>query len=222
MGFAHRGLHGPAVPENSLTAFEAALAIGAGIECDLRLTADGVPIVFHDRDARRLCGDPLICAAASLAEIGRLKLWKTDQRVPVLAELLDLVDGRVPLLLELKVERNAARFAAACVAVLRGYPGPVGVMSFSAGVGQWLVRHHSQTRRGLVLSERDSLVRRWSKMRRADPQFLAVKWTELGQPWAHRARAARPLYAWTIRDADARATSMRAADAAIWEADGRP
>lgn len=222
MGFAHRGLHGPGVPENSLAAFEAAIAAGAGIECDLRLTADGVPIVFHDRDALRLCGDPQVCSETIWADLSQLRLSGTEERVPSLKQMLDLVGGKAPLLLELKDERNAARFAAAVVAELRNYDGPVGVMSFAAGVGHWLADHAPAVRRGLVLSGRDSTLRRWHKMRRSEPQFLAVKVTELERAWMHKARERMPVYSWTVRSADDRETAQVHADACIWEADGRP
>jgi len=222
MGFAHRGLHGPGVPENSMAAFEAAIATGAGIECDLRLSADGVPLVFHDRDAARLCGDPRVCSATSWADLAKLRLSGTEGRIPSLAQLLDLAGAKTPLLLELKDERNAPRFAAAVVAELRGYDGPVGVMSFAAGVGCWLDEHAPAIRRGLVLSGRDSTLRRWHKMRRANPQFLAVKITELGNPWVHRARHDLPVYSWTVRSGAERETAQVHADACIWEADGRP
>lgn len=221
-GFAHRGLHGPGVPENSLAAFEAALAMGVGIECDLRLTADNVPVVFHDRDAQRLCGDPRVISRVHRDDLRDLRLGGTDGPIPTLADLLDLTDGRVPLLLELKDERNAQRFAAAVVAALHGYAGPVGVMSFAAGVGQWLAAHAPAVRRGLVLSGRDATLRRRDKLRRADPQFLAIKVSQLHQPWVHAARADTPTYSWTVRSPDDRARVERWADAAIWEGDGRP
>jgi len=205
-----------------MAAFEAAIAVGAGIECDLRLTADGVPIVFHDRNAARLCGDPRVCSKTSWADLTQLRLARTDGGIPSLTQMLELVGGRVPLLLELKDERNGPRFAAAVVAELRNYAGPVGVMSFAARVGGWLAEHAPTVRRGLVLSGRDSTLRRWHKMRRADPQFLAVKVTELEEAWVHRARKDMPVYSWTVRNAEDRETAQIQADACIWEADGRP
>ncbi len=221
-GFAHRGLHGPGVPENSLAAFDAAAAIGAGIECDLRLTADHVPIVFHDRDTQRLCGDALVCSQSHWDQLRTLRLDNTDQTIPSLADLLCRVDGRVPLILELKDERNAARFAGALVPILQEYRGPVGVMSFAAGVAAWFATHAPDIRRGLVLSGRDVTLRRAAKLRRADPDFLAVKVTQLDKPWVHAESAERPIYSWTVRSDKDRLRVERWADAAIWEGDGRP
>src|SRR5687767_1352120 len=90
-GFAHRGLHyGARLPENSLLAFAAAIEAGAGIECDLRLTADDHIIIFHDADAWRMCGSPLQVGESALAELGRLRVG--EHPIPTLAGLLSLVD----------------------------------------------------------------------------------------------------------------------------------
>ena len=107
-GFAHRGLHaGSAFPENSFLAFAAALEAGAGIECDLRLTADNHVLVFHDADAWRMAASPLAIGRSTLAELARLKVG--DRPIPTLAGLLALVQGRVPLLLEAKVDGDVWR-----------------------------------------------------------------------------------------------------------------
>src|SRR5438552_436235 len=101
-GFAHRGLHsGTAFPENSVIAFAAALEAGAGIECDLRLSSDNRIVVFHDADARRMCGSSLQIGTSTMAELGRLRVG--EHPIPTLASLLQTVGGRVPLLLEVKV-----------------------------------------------------------------------------------------------------------------------
>src|SRR5215212_4293301 len=86
VGFAHRGLHyGSQFPENSLIAFAAALELGCGIECDLRLTADDQVVVFHDADALRICASPLRIGGSTLAELGRLRLGEGP--IPTLASL---------------------------------------------------------------------------------------------------------------------------------------
>ena len=113
-GFAHRGLHhAPGIIENSLTSFAAALEIGAGIECDLRLTADDQILVFHDADARRLCGSPEIIGRSTLAGLAHLKLG--GHPLPTLDQLLALVAGRAPMLLEAKVDGGLWRFGRALV-----------------------------------------------------------------------------------------------------------
>ena len=222
-GFAHRGLHGPAIPENSLAAFRAAIDMGAGIECDVRLSGDGEVMVFHDHDLRRLCASALAVEATPAAVLAAQRLAGTAEHLPWLSELLALVDGQVPLLIELKCRGgNAARLAAAVAAELADYAGPVGVMSFEARVGKWFKRHVPWRRRGLVFSERASMIDRWSSMLNASPHFLAIDRAALDRPWVARERKARRVYSWTIRTADQRREAENLADALIWEGDGRP
>ena len=221
-GFAHRGLHGPLVPENSLAAAAAAIAIGAGIEVDLRLSRDGVPVVFHDRDARRMTGDPSVLSSAPAARIAELRLRGVEETIPRLSDLLSLVAGKVPLLLEIKEERNTARFGPALVAALAGYPGPVGVMSFSSAIGTWLRRNAPHIRRGLVMKGGEARFARWYDVRAVDPHFLALNVRHLGSDWAEDMRARMPVYAWTVNSPAARELASEFADAAVWEADGRP
>src|SRR4051794_2489822 len=83
-GFAHRGLHGSDVPENSLAAFESAVALGAGIECDVRLTSDGSAVVFHDADLARMCGVSLEIEQTPAALLAGKCLSVSNQYIPAL------------------------------------------------------------------------------------------------------------------------------------------
>lgn len=220
-GFTHRGLHhGPGFPENSLIAFAAALELGAGIECDVRLTSDNHIVVFHDADAWRLCASPLRIGESGLEDLYRLRLG--EQPIATLASLLALVAGRVPLLLEVKVDGDLWRWVPALRAALDGYDGPFGVMSFDARLPRLLKTNLPHIRRGLVV--RDSLppLRRLWAMQLADPQFLAVEVAALGKHWVARARQRMPVYTWSVGTPEQRRTAAVHADAPIWEADGRP
>ena len=220
-GFAHRGLHrGSDFPENSLIAFAAALEFGAGIECDLRLTADDQPVVFHDADARRMCGSTMRIGQSTLGELGRLKVGNGP--IPTLESLLQLVGGRVPLLLEVKAENDVWRWAPALKRALGDYAGPLGVMSFDARIPRLMQTNLSHIRCGLVIKDRLSTWKRFWAMRLADPQFLAVETSALGKPWVEKARRRMPVYTWTVRTADQRRQAEVHADAPIWEGDGRP
>lgn len=220
-GFAHRGLHyGAGFPENSLIAFAAALEIGAGIECDARLTADDQIVVFHDSDAWRLCASPMRIGRSSLGELGRLRLGHGP--IPTLAGLLALVAGRVPLLIEVKVDGDIWRWIPAIRGVLAGYHGRYGIMSLDARLPRLLKTNLPLVRRGLVVRERTPSPQRWLAMRLASPDFLAVERTALGRPWVARARARIPVYGWTIRTSVEREQARVHSDALIWEADGRP
>jgi glycerophosphoryl diester phosphodiesterase len=222
-GLAHRGLHGAGVPENSLAAFSAAITFGAGIECDVRLSGSGSAVVFHDRDLRRMCDVAVDVETTPTALLTGQRLADTDQHLPALHQVLELVDGRVPLLLELKMcGGNAAQLCQEVTLNLAIAHGPIGVMSFDPKVGRWLRRYAQHVPRGLVIGEDTSWLKRWLALVIAAPQFLAVHRNCLGRVWVARIRKRMPVYAWTIRSAAERAQAEVQADALIWEADGRP
>jgi glycerophosphoryl diester phosphodiesterase len=222
LGFAHRGLHGPGIPENSLAAFRAAIDAGAGIECDVRLSSDGKVVIFHDHDLRRLCASALTVEATSAQALARQQLFDSGEHIPLLTDLLALATDSAPMLIELKCRGgNAAELAEAVVGDLCDYAGPVGVMSFEPAVGKWLARHAPDVRRGLVISRNASAFDRWRGIRGSSPQFLAIDCGAIGQPWVIRERSRRWVYSWTIRSRGDRETAEVHADALIWEGDGR-
>lgn len=221
-GFAHRGLHrAPAIVENSLTSFVAAIELGCGIECDVRLTADNKLVVFHDRDTARLTGIARSVAQSNYSELADLKVG--NHPIPLLEQMLALVAGRVPILVEIKVESN--QFSRIGPALLRAtcyYCGPIGIMSFDPRVARWLRTNAPFLRRGLVIRDRLKPFRRWAAMLLADPDFLAVDIAALPRSWVAAARRRLPVYSWTSRTSADAAQVRRFADAAIWESDGRP
>lgn len=133
---AHRGLHGDGVPENSLAAARAAIEAGYGIEMDIQHTADNVPMVFHDYDLTRLAGEDSYIADLELEDLDDKRLLETDEPIPTLAAMLRLVEGRVPLLIEIKDQdgrlgRNIGELHRHVADQLKSYEGPVAVMSFN-------------------------------------------------------------------------------------------
>lgn len=222
-GFAHRGLHGPGVPENSLAACRAAIELGAGIECDVRLSGDGQVMVFHDHDLRRMCASALAVEASRAEILAGQRLYDSGEHIPWLSELLGLVAGQVPLLIELKCRSgNAAPLAEAVAKELDDYAGPVGVMSFESRAIKWFARKRPYRRRGLVISERASWADRLGGILNASPHFLAVDRAALRRSWVLKARSKRRVYSWTIRTPEQRETAEIHADALIWEGNGRP
>ena len=127
--YAHRGLHGGDVPENSLAAFEKAAEKRYGIELDVQLTKDGVPVVFHDDSLLRVCGVDRLLRDCELSELRQFRLSGSEKEtIPTFAEVLELVDGRVPLLVELKT--GSAGLVRAVVPMLDEYNGSFCVESF--------------------------------------------------------------------------------------------
>lgn len=131
---AHRGLHdgNRSVPENSSLAAECAIEAGYGIECDIRLSRDGKPHVFHDHDLARLCGVPGRVRDCTSRDLAELRLVETGESIPTLASFLVMVAGRVPLLIEMKEEVGIDRrhYVDAVLADLERYDGPAALMSF--------------------------------------------------------------------------------------------
>jgi glycerophosphoryl diester phosphodiesterase len=220
-GFAHRGLHyGAGFPENSLIAFAAALETGAGIECDVRLTADNRIVVFHDADAWRMCSSRLVIGKSTHAELSQVRLGEGP--IPTLESLLKLVNGRVPLLIEVKTENDVLRWMPALRRELAYYEGPYGIMSFDLRIPRLLKTNLPEVRRGLVVRDSLSPVRRRAALWLAHPDFVAVERTTLAKPWVARVRERMPVYSWTIATAEQRSQAQVHADALIWEGDGGP
>jgi len=220
-GFAHRGLHyGSGFPENSLIAFAAALELGAGIETDLRLTADDEVVLFHDADAWRMCASLMRIGESTWRELARLRVG--EHPIPLLTSLLELVDERVPLLLEVKVNDDIGRWVPALRRTLKGYQGRFAIMSFDPRLPRLIKTNVPEIRRGLLVKADLPPLRRRLYLSLADPQFVAVEREALGQPWVQRVRKHSTVYGWTIRTPAERAQAEVHADALIWEGDGRP
>lgn len=133
---AHRGLHGPGKPENSLAAAQAAIDAGYAIEMDIQPAADGTPMVFHDYDLKRLTGEQVMIRAFDPAALATMRLLDTDATIPTLAQMLELVAGRVPLLIEIKDQdgrlgSDIGDLQDRVAAALKDYQGAVAVMSFN-------------------------------------------------------------------------------------------
>lgn len=224
--YAHRGLHGagPGLAENSLPAFAAAVERGYGIECDVRLSADGIVFVFHDARLDRMTDARGRLADLPATALDRIALCD-DGPVPRLSALLALVAGRAPLLIELKIDQGE-RAAPLCRAVrdaLIGYAGPVAVMSFHPGIARWFRAHAPEVPRGLVVTEEGGR-KRWGPARRSlamrliAPDFLAYDIRDLPGPFARLARRrGLPVLSWTVRTPQQWQTVRACADAAIFE-----
>lgn len=222
--FAHRGLHGGAVVENSRAAWAGAIALGHGIECDVQAAADGTAFVFHDADLRRLAGRPERVAALAPAALDATRLTGSDETIPRLTEMLAIVAGQVPLLIEIKADgRRVAPLCRAVRDALDGYRGAAAVMAFNPLAGRWFARHAPGLTRGLVVSEEGKqglrgAAERWLSLWQARADFLAYDVRDLPSRFAGRFRArGLPLLTWTVRSAAAEETAARYADQPIYE-----
>lgn len=234
---AHRALHDrrEGRPENSPAAFRAAVDAGYGIECDVQPSADGVPMVFHDYDLRRLTGIPGRIRGLSAAKLRTLRLLDGDDGIPTLSETLALVSGRVPLLIEIKDQDGdmgpqVGALERAVAEALAGYPGPVAVMSFNPHSVAAFAAAAPGVPRGLTTSAYTAedwplLTPRVRERLRGIPDYDAVgasfishEARDLGSPRVAdlKARGAAVL-CWTIRSPEAEAEARRVADNVTFE-----
>ena len=226
--YAHRGLHSSGVPENSLSAAEAAIAAGLGIECDIQRSRDDHPMVFHDWDLERLTGEAGATEDRVANDLEALGLTGTEEHPVRLATFLDVVAGRVPLLIEIKSRRGYdVQWTCAYVSRLLGnYSGSHAVMSFDPRVPRWFRRHAPLTPCGLVMREDEhgDTQKAWQRkltLWLAKPDFLAYHIVALPSEWVANLRSGGlPVLTWTVNSPETRARALAHADALIVEGAG--
>jgi len=212
---AHRGLWAPdGAPENSLAAFEAACTAGYGMELDVQLSADDIPVVFHDdRLEHRLTKAHGRIAERTAAELAEVRIKDTRETIPTLAEALECVGGRGLVAIELKVlGGHEGRLEQRVARVLEGYKGPAAVISFNPHSIGWFAEHRPKLLRGLNSSsyhdalnwaippeERQALAE-LSHVALARPHFLSLGLDMLPSESGAALRArGMPVLAWTVR-----------------------
>lgn len=222
--FAHRGLHGAGLSENGMAAFDAAIAAGFGIECDVRLSRDGQAIVFHDATLTRLLGSSGRIVDLSAAELDAMTL-PDGGAPPRLAAVRARCGRATPLLVEIKVD--GWRVTPLCSAVATDLAGddaaPTAVMSFNPLAVRWLARHAPKIVRGIVVTQQGKGKWRGRLSRAlalwlARPDFLACDIRDLPSPFASAfRRRGLPVLTWTVRSAQDRRTAVDHADQIIFE-----
>lgn len=233
MPVAHRGLHDIAktVPENSLLAFRKAIEGGFAIELDVRITGDNQVVVFHDPDLTRLCGRQGTVRAMPLAELKTLTLLGTPEFVPSFRDVLDLVKGQVPLVVEIKKDKGepVGILETSVARMLQHYPGPFVVQSFNPRTVKWFQKNAPQIVRGQIATDLANMTKglNWFtrlQLKRAlmtgygDPDFLAYDVRDLPSEITAAARQrGLPILSWTVRSASERARAAAHADNVIFE-----
>lgn len=152
--FAHRGLHDAEnlIPENSMYAFKEAVKHKLAIELDIHLTRDNQVVVFHDELLKRVCGVPGTVESSDYKELQRLRLLNTDERIPLFQEVLDYVNGRVPILIELKLPSQDMRLCSYASDILSHYRGDYLVQSFNSFGVRWFKQNAPHVLRGQLSS----------------------------------------------------------------------
>ena len=229
--YAHRGLYtrDQAIPENSMAAFERAVSHGYGIELDVQLSSDGQVVVFHDDRLMRMCGVDKLVAALTFHQLRRLSLMGTGERIPLFAEVLKLVCGRVPLIIELKMGKRNAELCRKTADLLKDYTGPYCVESIDPRILRWFRKNEVKMVRG-QLSESFSGTKGMPRILKlalrnllgnciAKPHFIAYRYEDASN---RSFRLCRRLFhlltvAWTVRDPESAAFVRRHFDLMIFE-----
>ncbi|MDP4195357.1 MAG: glycerophosphodiester phosphodiesterase family protein, partial [Bacteroidota bacterium] len=150
---AHRGLFDNVkIPENSLTSFQAAVDSGFPIELDVRILSDGHLVVFHDHALARMTGLKGSILKMTLKELKTIKLLDTDQGIPLLSDVLKLVNGKVPLLLEIKTRKNIGWLELKLLNMLSKYKGEYAIESFNPWSIKWFRDNAPEITRGQLSS----------------------------------------------------------------------
>ncbi|MBR2344010.1 MAG: glycerophosphodiester phosphodiesterase [Clostridia bacterium] len=219
--FAHRGLHGEGRAENSMSAFMRARENGFGIELDVRLSADGELVVFHDNDLDRVCGKEGRVADYTAAELREMKLAGTNDGIPTFREVLEAIDGAVPLLIEIKSDKVKDGVSERVLEELKDYRGDYIVESFNPfmlrkirrgrpdiliGILSCIYKKNEKTRGKPLYSLLENLYLNFL-MR---PDFIAYEKDGYAKRnlrfLRHTYRA--PLFAWTIESAEEEAAAI--------------
>lgn len=148
--YAHRGLfdNETDAPENSLRAIRKAVQAGYGIEFDVQLSKDDIPVVFHDASLQRMCGVDGKVWEYTLEELQKMKLGKSNETIPTLERVLETVSGSVPLIIEYKMDRADTKVCKLGNELLKHYEGPYCIESFHPSAVQWYRKNRPDVVRG--------------------------------------------------------------------------
>ena len=147
---AHRGFHSldKSIPENSLLAFKKAIDYGYAIELDIHVLKDGNVVVFHDDNLERMCKKDLKLSDVTYEQIKNMHLLNTNEKIPLLSDVLSLVDGKVPLLIEFKPKGDYRRLCEESMIILKGYKGEYAIQSFNPKIVNWFKKNYPDILRG--------------------------------------------------------------------------
>lgn len=237
---AHRGLHDRAAGriENSLSAAQAAIAHGFAIECDVQLSADGEAVVFHDFNLDRLTAEAGAVSARTAAELGCIVLKDSSDPIATLPAFLDLIAGRVPLVIEIKSRfAGDLRLTRRVAEIVAGRAAPIAIKSFDPdpiallrAEGRTLgleavplgivAEAHYDKGEWLTLSpERQVELPNLLHFERTKPDFLSWRVDDLphAAPFLCRTALGLPVMTWTVRTSEQRQRATQWADQMVFE-----
>ena len=203
---AHRGLHGIDAPENSLAAFGKAIEAGFPIEIDVRPIDDGTVVVFHDDKLTRMTDlDGYVCNMTK-SDLEKVRLRNSDERIPTFKEVLEFVDGRTPLLIEIKNDSTVGQLERDTLELLSSYKGEYAVQSFNPYSMGFFKKNAPQIPRGQLSCFFDKkdlgffkrfVLKRLKMNKVSSPDFISYNHANLPNKYVTKTKL--PTLAWTVR-----------------------
>lgn len=204
---AHRGLHNNEFPENSLGAFQNAINNGYPIELDVHIISDGTLVVFHDDSLSRMTGKDGYLKNLTKSDLENYHLADTEYTIPTFEDVLTLIDGKVPLLIEVKNTNKVGVLETKLLEMLRAYKGEYAIESFNPYVLEWFKNNAPDILRGQLAGffkgEKLAFIKRFALKRMvlnkiAKPDFIAYEASRLPNRFVRKYKSL-PLIAWTVR-----------------------
>jgi len=224
---AHRGFHSiiDSIPENSLIAFKRAVDFDFAIELDVHILKDGKIVVYHDYNLKRITGQNKIIDDCTYDEIKELKLYNTNYKIPLLTDVLEFINGRVPVLIEIKSQRKIGFLEENLCLALSSYKGKFALQSFDFHSIKWLKKNAPNITRGQLIGNlsdlkkyMDLLVNKILFNEINAPRFVAC-FLDYVPNWVVKKRNRQEIYliGWTIRSFEQYRKALKLFDNIIFE-----
>jgi len=221
---AHRGFHNKENPENTLGAFKRAIEHGYSIELDVQLLSDGNVVVIHDNKLSRLCGVDKYLSNCTYNDIKDLKILNSTFYIPTLKEVLDFVDGKTPLLIEIKNTLKVGELESKTYELLKNYSGEFAIQSFNPFSLQWFKINAPNIIRGQLSSFfkgedlswfKKSLLKRLKLNKISSPHFISYNAENLPNKYVKKTNL--PVLAWCIKSQEEYMRVIKHCDNIIFE-----
>ena len=223
----HMGLFNAQLPENSLGAFENAVKHNYPIELDVRIIEDGTIIVFHDEDLNRMCNKDKYFSTLTKKDLKDCKLNNTDFCIPTFEEVLKVVNGKVPLLIEIKNEGKVGELESKLYDMLKNYKGEYAVQSFNPYSLEWFKNNAPEVIRGQLSASfkgvklsniKKYILKRLLANKISEPHFICYEHACLPNKWVSKCeKQGLPIIAWTIRNKQEYLQAIQVCDNVVFE-----
>lgn len=203
---AHRGLHdGKIIPENSLLAFKKAVEKNYAIEFDVTISKDNQAIIFHDDDLFRLCNKKEKIEESGYEVLKQLKLYDTNEHIPLFSEMLEIVNAKIPLIIEIKKHQNIGILENIIVECLKNYKGEYYICSFEQNILNWFKVNKPNLNRGLIFESLPLKFKKYEKFIflykyfKSKPDFISLDYKLIESSIFHFCKAKKiPTIIWTV------------------------